>query len=48
MLPCIPGIVKNRFGCESGFRRIELVFDLIVAVIAVIIAVVIVIPIIAF
>jgi hypothetical protein len=48
MLPCIPGIVKNRFGCESGSRRIELAFDLIVAVIAVIIAVVIVIPILAF
>jgi hypothetical protein len=48
MLPCILGIVKNRFDCESGFRRIKLAFDLIVAVIAVIIAVVIVIPILAF
>jgi hypothetical protein len=48
MLPCILGIVKNGFGCESGFGCIKLVFDLFVAVIAVIIAIVIVILILAF
>jgi hypothetical protein len=48
MLSCILGIVKNRFGCELGFRRIKLVFDLFIAVIAVIIAIVIVILILAF
>jgi hypothetical protein len=48
MLSCILGIVKNRFGCESGSKRIKLAFDLIVAVIAVIIAVVIVISILVF
>ena len=48
MLPYIPGIVKNGFGCESGSGYIEIAFDLFVAVIAVIIAIVIVILILAF
>jgi hypothetical protein len=48
MLPCIPGIAKNGFGCESGFEYIKLTFDLFVAVIVVIIAIVIVILILAF
>jgi hypothetical protein len=45
---CATDAEIDGFSCKSGFRCIELAFDLFVVVIAVIVAIAIVIPIFAF